>query len=167
MKLELKHLDFVNNGKVKLSRLPHWEFKEVNLQDCILDFNPIDKEPFLRYKDVTFGMYQITPYKRPISDLTKEIELLTEDFNLKHTTYPKKISLLDYLNIAKTNPHKYRPRLNIFEYSLGNTTVSYNFDVNGQLLMPYDIVRLFYMNHFDVFGLIEKGLAIDINTLNK
>lgn len=24
-----------------------------------------------------------------------------------------------------------------------------------------------FENHFDVFGLIEKGLAIDINTLNK
>lgn len=27
-------------------------------------------------------------------------------------------------------------------------------------------LNYFYKNHFDVFGLIEKGLAIDINTLD-
>lgn len=32
-------------------------------------------------------------------------------------------------------------------------------------LCPYDLMQLLLMNHFDVFGLIPKGLAIDINTL--
>ena len=31
---------------------------------------------------------------------------------------------------------------------------------------PYDVWQVLFANHFDVFGLIEKGLAIDINTLN-
>jgi hypothetical protein len=31
----------------------------------------------------------------------------------------------------------------------------------------YEIIIGLLENHFDVFGLIEKGLAIDINTLNK
>lgn len=30
-----------------------------------------------------------------------------------------------------------------------------------------NIYDFLFKNHFDVFGLIEKGLAIDINTLNK
>ena len=34
-------------------------------------------------------------------------------------------------------------------------------------LLPYQIAMYLIENHFDVFGLIEKGLAIDINTLNK
>lgn len=32
---------------------------------------------------------------------------------------------------------------------------------------PYEVWNEFVKEHFDVFGLIEKGLAIDINTLPK
>lgn len=31
--------------------------------------------------------------------------------------------------------------------------------------LRYDFIKFLCKNHFDVFGLIEKGLAIDINTL--
>ena len=31
--------------------------------------------------------------------------------------------------------------------------------------LPYSIFEILLKNHFDVFGLIEKGLAIDINTI--
>ena len=34
------------------------------------------------------------------------------------------------------------------------------------LLENYEIMSELFKNHFDVFGLIEKGLAIDINTLS-
>ena len=33
--------------------------------------------------------------------------------------------------------------------------------------LPNGIVLQLFEWHFDVFGLIEKGIAIDINTLNK
>ena len=33
--------------------------------------------------------------------------------------------------------------------------------------LPYEIVEVLTRNQFDIFGLIEKGLAIDANTLNK
>ncbi len=33
--------------------------------------------------------------------------------------------------------------------------------------MPYWVIRILLKYHFDVFGLIDQGLAIDINTLNK
>lgn len=32
--------------------------------------------------------------------------------------------------------------------------------------LPFWIVNILIENHFDIYGLIEKGLAIDINTLN-
>ena len=35
------------------------------------------------------------------------------------------------------------------------------------LACPYDLMQDLLSKHFDVFGLIEKGLAIDINTLDK
>ena len=36
---------------------------------------------------------------------------------------------------------------------------------NLVLQMPFELMQFFLKNHFDVFGLIEKGEAIDINTL--
>ena len=38
----------------------------------------------------------------------------------------------------------------------------------GKLIdeLPHGLVSVLYEYHFDVFGLIENGLAIDINTLN-
>ena len=38
-----------------------------------------------------------------------------------------------------------------------------NGDISNQL--RYDMLLWLFENHFDVFGLIEKGLAIDINTI--
>jgi len=32
--------------------------------------------------------------------------------------------------------------------------------------MPFGVVQLAFKHHFDIFGLIEKGLAIDVNTLS-
>jgi hypothetical protein len=43
----------------------------------------------------------------------------------------------------------------------------HDWDMHSIILMcPYEILQWFFKNHYDVFGLIEKGLAIDINTLN-
>ena len=47
--------------------------------------------------------------------------------------------------------------LNGFEGDLTNVE-SYKNDLN------FTVLEYLYKNHFDVFGLIEKGLAIDINT---
>lgn len=33
--------------------------------------------------------------------------------------------------------------------------------------IPYIGMKNLFANHYDVFGLIKRGLAIDINTLNK
>ena len=33
--------------------------------------------------------------------------------------------------------------------------------------IPWDIIQVFLKNHYDVFGLIEQGLAYDYNELNK
>lgn len=35
------------------------------------------------------------------------------------------------------------------------------------LQCPYEVLQYFLKNHYDIFGLIENKLAIDINTLNK
>lgn len=46
-----------------------------------------------------------------------------------------------------------------------NKTELYDWCVNKTLTLPYYIIEKLFEWHFDVFGLIEQGLAIDINTL--
>lgn len=133
-KLELKHLDFQNNGLVILTRLPHWDFERVELKNCSLSFN--NKEPYLIYKDVTFRLDQIKCYKRPLSDLTKEIEVNGEKF------VP--------INKMPSNWQRYT----------NNEIQAHNIQA-----LNYRTFQLLLEWHFDVFGLIEKGLAIDFNTL--
>lgn len=145
MKLELKHLDFVNNGIVKLSRQPHWVFDNVKLQDCQLSFSSTINEPYLRYRDVTFSMDQIIPYKRPISDLTKEIEVDGEKF------VPITIVNLMYEVENRNN----------FPLSM-YIDASWVYSVK---MLPCDLVEKLLEWHFDIYNLIPNGLAIDINTL--
>ena len=45
-------------------------------------------------------------------------------------------------------------------------TFSELFLEKNALKMPYILVEILFENHFDLFGLIEKGLAVDINTLS-
>ena len=42
-----------------------------------------------------------------------------------------------------------------------------NQGVEWTLRAPYDMVVYLLSQHYDIYGLIEAGLAIDINTLNK
>ena len=132
-KLELKHLDFANNAKVKLSRLPCWYFENINLQDCELSFNGYSKEPYLKYKDVAFVMDQITIYKRPLSQFTQEIEHNGVKFVPNH--------------------HKY------FKFFIEDDL---EYFLNNILQSPYYQIELLLQWHFDIFGLIENNLAIEI-----
>ena len=88
-------------------------------------------------------LYELFPILRPLSDLTKKIEIdgetfrpfhkLDHDFELQNNTY-----LCLILHGARI--------INLFDH-------------------PYEIMQKLFEWHFDVFGLIDKGLAIDINTL--
>ena len=107
---------------------------------------------------IFYGANTIPEYKpilRPLSDLTKEIYhngnkfVPIEVFEITddHTSYP-------------------------FEHDSGNIkliraleSISKNdceFDIN---FLPFEVVAMLISWHFDVFGLIKEGLAIDINTL--
>ena len=81
---------------------------------------------------------EIQPILRPLSDLTKEIE-------------EGKKPIAEWLMLCK------------------NSKGVWSFDTNDfstwELTAVVNEINLLFKNHFDVFGLIEKGLAIDINTL--
>jgi hypothetical protein len=80
------------------------------------------------------------PILRPLSDLTKEIEVNGERF--------VPIVELSYYANEQTNKGKVG-----LEWGIVNT-------------FPYLDIQKLLSWHFDIYNLIEQGLAIDINTLN-
>jgi hypothetical protein len=88
------------------------------------------------------GFENFKPILRPLSDLTKEIEV---------------------------NGKKFVPIEKVQDW---NTSIDFAKEFEALLederwlsTTSYLLVELLFEWHFDVFGLIEKGLAIDINTL--
>lgn len=78
----------------------------------------------------------VRPILRPLSDLTKEIE---------HYSY----KFIPIEKIKESQHHLF-----------------FRTDLNNSLLgLQYEEMQKLFAWHFDVFGLIEKGEAIDINTL--
>lgn len=94
----------------------------------------------------TVEIKNFKPILRPLSDLTKMIEVNGEDFvPYEHSTFVEAMianEYLEYLCEAKASLAEDR-------------------------LLPYSIVQLLFEWHFDVFGLIEKGLAKDLNTIKE
>lgn len=101
-----------------------------------------DREPLVEFKGYCACINDTThkPILRPLSDLTKEIEIDGE-----------KITPYDKLNYKPTIKH-------VSDYPFSYNDLQFISHYSFQLLIEW---------HFDIFGLIEKGFAIDINTLNK
>lgn len=129
-KLELKHLApyLPYELKIRCGEISH------PILTCadINEFEITIKEVFIN------SAYK--PILRPLSDLTKEIQV---------------------------NGEKFVPIDKINEYDETAMSYSLSFYIDCTLRLPYYVIKYLFEWHFDVFGLIEKGLAIDINTLNK
>lgn len=89
-------------------------------------------------------IYNFKSILRPLSDLTKEIEVKGEKF----------IPVYFFNNINSDIDFELQIRGLSYDIKFLNSTY-------------YGIVEKLFEWHFDVFGLIEKDLAIDINTLDK
>lgn len=83
----------------------------------------------------------IKPILRPLSDLTKEIEHNGKTF------IPIESKTVGFLRLKDGKKRELSRSCFVLE------------------VLEYDLVQKLLEWHFDVFGLIEKGLAIDINTL--
>lgn len=131
-KLELKHLapylpyDIMaidlNTKEIRKVTLLHFTYTTISV-----GHNHLIYEGILLSKHL--------PILRPLSDLTKEIEVNGEKF-------------LPIERIKKMYPSDtFSSTANLAKWS-------------------YRIIEKLCEWHFDIFGLIEKGLAVDINTLN-
>lgn len=116
------------------------------------------------WDDIHFD--EIKPIHRPLSDLTKEIENNGERF----------VPIAELLKLKYPYERNYDSKYGLITidgegYPKAFYTYRANFDI---MINPYNIRELHYWIvekllswHFDLYGLIESGLAIDINTLNK
>jgi len=89
--------------------------------------------------------FKAKPILHPLSDLTKKI-----DFKNKKITPLTELLRLSNFDVSKMIFENQLEFLDTF------TNILFLSFEDGQRLMEW---------HFDIYGLIEKGLAIDINTL--
>jgi hypothetical protein len=137
MKLELKHL---------APYLPY-ELKILNGKEYDI-VNGIDNKTVIslfrgHLKNFT-TIENVKPILRPLSDLTKEIEFDNEKFTPSKDKYWG---------------------MNSFQYHINKFE---NWESPSAYLnscAPYGLLLVLIKWNFDVFGLIDAGLAIDINTL--
>jgi hypothetical protein len=106
----------------------------------------------------------IKPILRPLSDLTKEIEINGDNFIPLFHFAKMQIANdeLDRLYIETDNKTFFNCMYNTGGED--DDLVVY-FDSYNILLTPYERITELLKMHFDIFGLIDAGLAIDINTL--
>jgi hypothetical protein len=177
MKLELKHLAPYLPYGLKIRNI------EVGKTRTLIHEHELPTESAIR-RNVSIKMLLLTnhinkPILRPLSDLTKEIEVNGEVF----IPIIKLFNLLDSSDYVDYRGNFDIPKTQIDDgwnhcLSYGDVLKSelcFSYGNNSFLLMVDDEValvsnQLYLINklfeyHFDVFGLIEKGLAIDINTL--
>lgn len=138
MNLELKHLAaYLPYGITVYGSSELWKLfgidKVVN-GEIFVNLENVNGNPTANYYR-SASMYEHSLVLRPLSDLTKEIEMNGERF-----VPIKKISI-------------YGDNKAYLEEAI----------LTG--LVEVIVFNMLLSWHFDVFGLIEKGLAIDVNTL--
>jgi hypothetical protein len=142
MKLELKHLAaYLPYGLKFDGKRNGWVSFDGNIKTlCPEDLN---------------GRWEIIkPILRPLSDLTKEIEVNGEKF------VPNYILNNSFRNYSKDlMPYKYTG------YNLELNIETENYSQTIDLFDGFLIVQKLLEWHFDIYGLIDAGLSIDINTL--
>lgn len=102
------------------------------------------KEGIRHHVQLSYSGFKL--HLRPLSDLTKEI-----DYNGKTYEYLEWLRTFcicdaehDFIDACQDCPPSIDEKLKV---------------------CPYNLIQKLLEWHFDVFGLIEKGLAIDMNTL--
>ena len=155
MKLKLKHVQHYPIGKNGIKIL-----LERTVNDVHLGYNSVKRGSITHIEGMLYNgtifvhseffktnIKFIKPILHPLSNLTKPIKV--EGYNEGKDFVPME---------------KFDIRIKQQFYSFKKTgDITYK----NWYLFPYEFVEKLFEWHFDVFGLIPAGLAIDINTLNK
>lgn len=158
MQLEIKHLaPYLPYGV--WMQIIDYPFKGTNSRrllelDCGHDFHLHLKQGNVRLE------------LRPLSDLSKEIEVNGERFipimvmfgGADYAKYDYNINIIDKPILGKY--------IQISVKDLGDPCISFGLKNINNNMLNLDNWELLFKWHFDVFNLIENGLAVDVNTLN-
>lgn len=143
MKLELKHLAGYSPYGLKAFR----ENKSIP-SDAFIIRGATKENVFLSENGLTLvDINRIKPILHPLSDLTKQIEVNGKKF----------IPLTELLKQSNFDVEEMSFSAQL-EYIEPYSNILFMSHLDAQKLLEW---------HFDIYGLIPEGLAIDINTLNK
>lgn len=150
MKLEIRHLAPYLPYELNILITESGEIVKMLSLDAILFRNQVAIET----NRGSFGSMWFKPILRPLSDLTKEIK-----YDL--STY----AFIDLFEIGECDGC-------VYEFEHGNiktinsiSSIAQNSSYHDINYLPHAVVNMMIEYRFDVFGLIDAGLAIDINTL--
>lgn len=148
-KLELKHLAPYLPYGLNIEILNYKSDYVGEQYASITGFYNFGANPHFTYEGGSTGksVKEFKPILRPLSDLTKEIEINGE--KIRATFWLSK-----HFKDVEEAAHF---------LAFGKTKTVKHLIEN----LPYKIIVKLFEWHFDVFGLIPVGLAIDINTLDK
>lgn len=152
MKLELKHLSAYQEHKIKLlykgkvCNIAYLSTKRV----AFIRTDGIGEVIKMTWEQATGKIKLIL---RPLSDLTKEIEINGEKF------IP-----IDIFDFGDDDSNNKIPDYGLknHDYMIAISEYNLTYDIN---FLPFGVVEFLFKWHFDLFGLIPEKLAIDINTL--
>lgn len=154
MKLELKHLAPYLPYGLKIKGNTHGEVAELS---CVTETSMNIKD-----RNFIYGMwadiFEIKPILRPLSDLTREIEHNGVKLFVM-STIESETDNCKFIKAILSNDGKWISMVFDADYD-----ADYGINTNPEY-MHWKCVKRLFEYHFDVFGLIDKGLAIDINTL--
>ena len=141
MKLETKHLAPYLPYNLKCEVLNRGQEKEIGEMMAVYDDGSACLGNIIESEK---GFEYIKPILRPIQEVEQYFENLYGDLNHQDVT--------DYFDADFLESHD---NIEISEIQLLEPEQ-----------IPYGTIQVLFKHHFDVFGLIEKGLAVDINTLS-
>lgn len=106
-------------------------------------------------------IYDVKPILRPLSDLTKEIEVNGERF----VPIERLFEMVARNKKPEYQKYYYIDSLNYLECSHPGTAETLTLIKYDVMKNQAHLVEKLFEWHFDIHGLIDAGLAIDINTL--
>ena len=179
MKLELKHLASYLPYKLKVASGDWYD------EDCKLDRigtmvmnydnytpNNISINQLCGNIDGKFTIYGVIkrkakPILRPLSDLTKDIDGVVHLVELAKIEHPCSIYHSftgSSVEVAGNENNSLNFRFDFDNEFFINSEFDCD-DIYYPVMYQLELYEYLFKNHFDVYGLIEKGLAIDVNMI--
>lgn len=121
-----------------------------------------------RYLSCSVNFKEVKPILRPLSDLTKEIEVDGEKFIPIIKMVAECHYWMDYYNqgLGKFGENIKSTRSKpIYNVGYGDMKIYWVVDFTYIPALDWQYIQKLFEWHFDVFGLIEKNLAININDI--